>query len=77
MPMTTRSLLAAQKEGAVIRVYEPDNEDHGKQVVYDLVKPLDIRAWRLVRGEARFMAYQLRPEGMHGTPWRWVQAHRR
>lgn len=69
MPRTTRSLLAAQRSGAVIRVWDPDLEDHGKQVTYDPQKPGDREPWRLVRGEARFPAAVCRAEGLHGGPW--------
>lgn len=69
MPWTTRQLLAAKAEGAVIRVSMPDDEDHGKQVLHDPERARDVTPWRLVRGEARFRAADCRPEGMHGGPW--------
>lgn len=69
MPRTTRQLLAAKDQGAVIRVFDPDSEHHGKQVTYDPEKARDHTPWRLTRGEDRFAAWQCRPEGMHGGPW--------
>lgn len=69
MPRTTRSLLADQAAGAVIRVWAPDLEDHGRQVTYDPRKPRDHEPWRLALGEARFPAADCRAEGLHGGPW--------
>lgn len=69
MPRTARSLLAAKAQGAVIRVFDPENEHHGKQVVHDPEKARDRTPWRLVRGEDRFESWQCRPEGVHGGPW--------
>lgn len=69
MPWTTRALLQAKREGAVIRVCAPDSEHHGKQVIHDPEKARDHTPWRLVRGEDRFPAADCRPEGLHGGPW--------
>jgi hypothetical protein len=66
---TARALLAAQAEGAVIRVSRPDDEHHGKQVTHDPEKAGDRTPWRLVRGEERFGSADCRPEGLHGGPW--------
>lgn len=66
---TTRDLLRSQSAGAVIRVFNPDSEDAGKQVVHDPERPGDRTPWRLVRGETRFPASDCRAEGLHGGPW--------
>lgn len=68
-PWSAEGLLRAKRQGAVIRVSMPDNEGHGKQVVYDPEKPGDRTPWRLVRGEDRFRSADCRPEGLHGGPW--------
>lgn len=69
-PWTTRALLAAKAQGAVIRVHRREDDDnHGRQVVYDPEKPRDYTPWRLVRGEDRCPAAECRPEGLHGGPW--------
>lgn len=69
MPWTTRDLRRAQNAGAVIRVFSPEDEHHGKQVSYDPERPGDRTPWRLVRGETRFPAAECRAEGLHGGPW--------
>lgn len=69
MPWTAQALLACKKEGAVIRVYMPDDEHHGMQVAHDPEKPRDGTPWRLVKGEERFKSADCRPEGLHGGPW--------
>lgn len=69
MPVTTRELLRDRRAGAVIRVWQVDEEHAGKQVTHDPEKPGDRTPWRLVRGEARFPAAECRAEGLHGGPW--------
>lgn len=66
---TTRDLLKAKREGAVIRVWKADEEHADRQVTYDPEKPGDRTPWRLVRGEARFSAAECRPTSLHGGPW--------
>lgn len=73
---TTRSLLAAKAEGAVIRVNIPDDDHYNKQAVHDPERPRDLTPWRLARGEARFRASDCRPTGLHGGPWALVRALR-
>lgn len=67
--VTTRELLKAQAEGAVIRVWPVDEEHAGQQVTHDPEGPGDRTPWRLARGEARFPAAECRATGLHGGPW--------